>query len=145
MAAAAGAEMDPKSPEVMTAFYQRLYPFKTVYTWLSHSYSSADTNSGGNTTTNGGAKIVPAWTHREFAFTLQNDAYLRYMSFDDAAGLKAQVIKLVPQRFEVGAIYNAKVYPSHYSHIFIFTNIFSRHANPIPITSRHSRMSYKIK
>jgi DNA primase small subunit len=115
MAAAAGTTMDPKSPEVMTAFYQRLYPFKTVYTWLSHSYSPADTNDGGNTTTDGGRptpKIVPAWTHREFAFTLQNDAYLRYMSFDDAAGLKAQVLRLVPQRFEVGAIYNAKVHPS---------------------------------
>jgi DNA primase small subunit len=115
MAAAAGAEMDPKSPEVMAAFYQRLYPFKTVYTWLSHSYSPTDTTDGGNTTTNGGGptpKIVPAWTHREFAFTLQNDAYLRYMSFDDAAGLKAQVLKLIPQRFEVGAIYNAKVHAS---------------------------------
>ncbi|KIM26697.1 hypothetical protein M408DRAFT_330457 [Serendipita vermifera MAFF 305830] len=101
--------LDPKSPEVMTSFYQRLYPFKTVFTWLSHSVSNpGGTNDG--TTGNGlsGRGPVPAWTHREFAFTLQNDAYLRYLSFNDADELKKQVIKLVPQRFEVGAIYNAK-------------------------------------
>ncbi|KIM26692.1 hypothetical protein M408DRAFT_72300, partial [Serendipita vermifera MAFF 305830] len=44
---------------------------------------------------------------REFAYTLQNDAHLRYLSFNDADELKEQVIKPVLQQFEVGAIYNA--------------------------------------
>ena len=127
-----GAELDPKLPEVMTAFYQSLYPFKAIYSWLSHSYSPGNAQggpaSGANGTTGGSAvggsgtgpipKTVPAWTHREFAFTLQNDAYLRYLSFDDAAGLKQQVLKLVPQRFEIGAIYNARV--CHLFPVFVF-------------------------
>lgn len=105
-------ELDPKSPEVMTSFYQRLFPFKALHTWLSHSVSNpvgTTDNAGGIGNSTLGKGPVPAWTHREFAFTLQNDAYLRYLSFNDAEELKRQVLKLVPQRFEIGAIYNARV------------------------------------
>ena len=80
-------------------------------------------NNGGNAINAKLPTIVPAWTHREFAFTLQNDAYLRYLSFNDADELKRQVLKLVPQRFEVGAIYNAKVpciHPKNYLSISLF-------------------------
>lgn len=54
-------------PEVMLAFYQRLFPFRYLYQWLNHA-------------------IQPTldFGHREFAFTLQNDAYLRYQSFATA-------------------------------------------------------------
>ena len=48
----------------MTAFYQRLFPFRFVFQWLNHS-----------------AKPSNDFSYREFAFTLQNDAYLRYQSF----------------------------------------------------------------
>ena len=96
-------QSDPKSPEVMSAFYNRLYPFKTLFTWLSHTpvpISSKDAVSPKSGTT---------WTHREFAFTLQSDAYLRYNSFQDVDELKKQILKLIPSRFEIGAVYNARV------------------------------------
>jgi DNA primase small subunit len=48
------------------------------------------------------------FTHREFAFTLQNDAYLRYNSFTTAEDLKRDVIRLCPSRFEIGPVYSAK-------------------------------------
>ena len=48
----------------MRAFYQRLFPFRYLFQWLNHS--PLPTND---------------FKHREFAFTLQNDAYLRYQSF----------------------------------------------------------------
>lgn len=51
-------------PEVMLAFYQRLFPFRYLFQWLNHS--PVPSNDFG---------------HREFAFTLQNDAYLRYQAF----------------------------------------------------------------
>ncbi|KAI5308193.1 hypothetical protein KEM55_006325 [Ascosphaera atra] len=50
--------------EMMFAFYQRLFPFNTLFQWLNH-----------------GVKSSPDFGNREFAFTLQNDAYLRYQSF----------------------------------------------------------------
>ena len=53
--------------DVMRAFYQRLFPFRYLFQWLNHSPSP--TND---------------FAHREFAFPLPNDAYLRYQSFPSA-------------------------------------------------------------
>ncbi|KAH0826589.1 prim-pol domain-containing protein [Lanmaoa asiatica] len=79
------------SPEVMLQFYRMLYPFKSIFTWLNHEH-------------------VPTklFTHREFAFTLQGDVYLRYHSFNTAEDLKKQVLALNPTRFEIGPVYSAK-------------------------------------
>jgi len=54
-------------PEVMRAFYQRLFPFRYLFQWLNHS-----------------ASPTSDFMNREFAFTLPNDAYLRYQSFPTA-------------------------------------------------------------
>ncbi|KAI9816578.1 MAG: hypothetical protein M1827_001710 [Pycnora praestabilis] len=75
-------------PEVMYAFYQRLFPFRYLFQWLNHS-PSPSTDFG----------------HREFAFTLQNDAYLRYQAFPTADLLRKDVLRLNPSRFEIGPVY----------------------------------------
>ncbi|KAG8760585.1 hypothetical protein FRC14_002587 [Serendipita sp. 396] len=90
------------TPEIMLAFYSRLYPFKSIFTWLSHSHVPSTAKDAPAT------RIGPSWTNREFAFTLKGDVYIRYNSFQDVEEFKKQVIKLNPERFEVGAIYNAK-------------------------------------
>lgn len=83
---------EPTTPDLMLAFYRRLYPFKSIFTWLNHEH-------------------VPTklFTHREFAFTLQGDVYLRYNSFSNAEELKKQVCTLNPTRFEIGPVYSARV------------------------------------
>ena len=48
----------------MLAFYQRLFPFRPLFQWLNHS-----------------AKPSNDFAHREFAFTLSSDAYVRYQSY----------------------------------------------------------------
>ncbi|KAM4057927.1 DNA primase small subunit [Hirsutella rhossiliensis] len=77
-------------PEVMRSFYQRLFPWRHLFHWLNHSPSP--TND---------------FAHREFAFTLPNDAYLRYQSFPTADLLRKDVLRLMPSRFEIGPVYSA--------------------------------------
>lgn len=83
---------DGLSPEAMLAFYQRLYPFKSIFHWLNHEPAPAR-----------------LFVNREFAFTLQGDVYLRYNSFANADELKKQVCALNPTRFEIGPMYSARV------------------------------------
>ena len=76
----------------MLTFYRRLYPFKSIYNWLNHEHTPSR-----------------LFTHREFAFTLPGDTYLRYNSFTTAEELKNQVCQLNPSRFEIGPVYSARV------------------------------------
>ncbi|KAL9063422.1 MAG: hypothetical protein Q9161_009473 [Pseudevernia consocians] len=75
-------------PEVMLAFYQRLFPFRYLFQWLNHSIKPSND-----------------FAHREFAFTLQNDAYLRYQSFATGDLLRKDILRLNPSRFEIGPVY----------------------------------------
>lgn len=79
-------------PMALLAYYRRLLPFRSLYTWLNHD-----------------AVTTRNFTNREFAFTLQNDAYLRYQSFASWDEWKKEVCRLNPSRFEIGPVYSAKV------------------------------------
>ncbi|KAJ4312373.1 p48 polypeptide of DNA primase [Neodidymelliopsis sp. IMI 364377] len=76
-------------PEIMRAFYQRLFPFRYLFQWLNHSPTPSND-----------------FAHREFAFTLPNDVYLRYQSFPTADLLRKQCIQMLPSRFEIGPVYS---------------------------------------
>ncbi|GAA5848835.1 hypothetical protein JCM3766R1_003335, partial [Sporobolomyces carnicolor] len=82
---------DLSNPMVMKNYYNKLLPWKAMFTWLNHSH-------------------VPTrqFTHREFALTLANDAYLRYQSFSNADELKAEMLRLGPSRFEIGPMYSGR-------------------------------------
>lgn len=49
------------------------------------------------------------WTHREFAFTIENDVYIRYNSFNTAYDFQKEVLRLTPSRFEIGPQYTHRV------------------------------------
>ncbi len=72
-------------------YYRTLYPFDSIFAWLNHQQTPAR-----------------LFTHREFAFTLQGDMYLRYNSFANAAEFKKSVEQLKPVRFEIGSVYSAR-------------------------------------
>ncbi|GAA5824304.1 hypothetical protein JCM11251_001603 [Rhodosporidiobolus azoricus] len=82
---------DLSNPMVMRTYYSRLFPFKQLFLWLNQAHAP-----------------TKQWTHREFAFTLQNDAYLRYQSFNTAEDLRAEIIRLNPSRFEIGPEYSGR-------------------------------------
>ncbi|TVY78329.1 DNA primase small subunit [Lachnellula suecica] len=83
-----GSGSKPSDSDVMRSFYQRLFPWRHLFQWLNHS-PTPSTDFG----------------HREFAFTLQNDAYLRYQSFPTSDLLRKDVLRLMPSRFEIGPVY----------------------------------------
>jgi DNA primase small subunit len=85
-AAVGGNQTDENT---MRQFYQRLFPFRFLFQWLNHS--AAPSND---------------FAHREFAFTLPNDAYLRYQSFPSADLLRKQCMQQIPSRFEIGPVYS---------------------------------------
>ena len=75
-------------PTIMLQFYSRLFPFRTLFQWLNHS-----------------PKPGPDFGNREFAFTLSNDAYLRYQSYPTHDLLRKDILRLNPSRFEIGPVY----------------------------------------
>ncbi|KAI5292443.1 hypothetical protein KEM52_006354, partial [Ascosphaera acerosa] len=89
-AAAAPPQQPHVTTELMLAFYQRLFPFNTLHQWLNH-----------------GVRPSPDFTNREFALTLQNDAYLRYQSYTTPDHLRRDILRLNPSRFEIGPVYSA--------------------------------------
>ncbi|KAL5323338.1 hypothetical protein ACEPPN_007872 [Leptodophora sp. 'Broadleaf-Isolate-01'] len=84
-----GPSSRASDPEVMRSFYQRLFPWRYLFQWLNHSPTPSND-----------------FGHREFAFTLQNDAYLRYQAFPTSDLLRKDVLRLMPSRFEIGPVYS---------------------------------------
>lgn len=95
------------------AFYKYLLPWKSLYTWLNRTYTAPAPVTGPSSysPSTSSSSAPPAsrnFTHRELAFTLHNEAYLRYNSFSTPEELKREVCRLNPARFEIGPVYSAK-------------------------------------
>ncbi|KAL3900240.1 MAG: hypothetical protein SGCHY_001487, partial [Lobulomycetales sp.] len=77
----------------LSLFYSHFYPTAQVMRWLDSPDGS------------GSASYLK---HREFSFTLPNDAYLRYHSYLDAESLRTDLVKKLPIKIDIGAVYNAE-------------------------------------
>ncbi|KAG7660881.1 PRI1 [[Candida] subhashii] len=82
----------------MIFYYQRLFPFRQIFQWLSHS-----------------PKPTQDFTMREFAYEYRSGAYSRYNSFSTLDDFKKSVILANPTRFEIGAKYN--INPNQRKHV----------------------------
>jgi len=49
------------------------------------------------------------FSHREFSFTLEDDIYVRYQSYDSRAALEEGIKKATPYKIDIGAIFSVKV------------------------------------
>ena len=45
--------------------------------------------------------------HREFSFTTGDDVYIRYLSYEDAAAFKKDLVTKLPHKIDIGAIFSA--------------------------------------
>ncbi|XP_078287520.1 DNA primase small subunit [Rhinoraja longicauda] len=85
-------------PDLLPVYYRRLFPFPQYFRWLSY---------GG----------VPKnyFQNREFSFTLKDDIYVRYQSFNNQNELEKEMQKMVPHKIDLGAVYSHK--PSQHNSV----------------------------
>lgn len=50
-----------------------------------------------------------SFSNREFSFTLEDDVYVRYQSYDSCTALKEGIRKNCPYKIDIGAIFNHRV------------------------------------
>eukprot|EP00088_Acartia_fossae_P045308 TRINITY_DN4870_c0_g1_i6.p1 TRINITY_DN4870_c0_g1~~TRINITY_DN4870_c0_g1_i6.p1 ORF type:complete len:410 (-),score=113.21 TRINITY_DN4870_c0_g1_i6:728-1957(-) len=83
--------MDNFSSELLAQYYKRLFPYSHFVQWLS--YGNVDKNY---------------LAHREFSFTLEDDIYMRYLTFTNQAEFEAAMKKKNPCKIDIGAVYNGR-------------------------------------
>jgi len=97
------------SPELLSQYYSRLFPFTLLTQWLSYSTSALqqDPTSNENNNCNNGSKLL---SHREFSFTIEpmpgEEIYIRYQSFKSQSELSSAVLKRQPRKIDIGAVFS---------------------------------------
>eukprot|EP00934_Nitzschia_sp_Nitz4_P001497 Nitzschia sp. Nitz4//scaffold9_size221794//59097//60577//NITZ4_001334-RA/size221794-snap-gene-0.94-mRNA-1//1//CDS//3329560965//1497//frame0 len=83
------------SPELLSMYYSRLFPFEFMYQWLSYDPLG---------------KNPQTFSRREFSFTLEpspgDEIYIRYQSYSSEDELKAAIMKRQPRKIDIGAVFN---------------------------------------
>ena len=82
------------SPELLSMYYSRLFPYHFIYDWLCYDPTSKSTEK--------------LFHRREFSFTIQvngEEMYLRYQSFSNQKDFQAAVLNKKPMKIDIGAVF----------------------------------------
>ncbi|CAF1075486.1 unnamed protein product [Adineta steineri] len=82
----------PVTPWNLAIYYRRIFPSHIYCKWLAYGEPAA----------------CPQFSQREFSFTLENDVYRRYLSFSNHIEFEKELIKMCPEKIDIGAVYSAK-------------------------------------
>ncbi|TVU45644.1 hypothetical protein EJB05_05135 [Eragrostis curvula] len=81
--------------DYLRVYYGKLFPYGDFFKWLS--YGNDGKHPGCDQSYVG---------RREFSFTLENDIYLRFQSFDSAAELESSIKEKCPFKIDIGPVYS---------------------------------------
>ncbi|CAH9124861.1 unnamed protein product [Cuscuta epithymum] len=95
-----GQEQDNSFPDgfnsnYLKVYYGKLFPYVDMFKWLS--YGNDGKHPGCDQSYFG---------RREFSFTLDNNIYLRFQSFNNAYDLEKSIKEKCPFKIDIGAVYN---------------------------------------
>lgn len=76
---------------LLRIYYKRLFPHQLLQKWLA--YEENETS---------------IFKNREISFTLENDIYMRYLSYGSLAEFEKDIIAKVPEKIDIGAVYNVE-------------------------------------
>lgn len=76
--------------EHLSAYYSHIFPVKALFRWLGYSNDRVYLQN------------------REFSFTLMDDIYIRYLSFENVHAFLSRIAKDVPSKIDIGAVYNSR-------------------------------------
>eukprot|EP00238_Polyblepharides_amylifera_P001550 CAMPEP_0196572328 /NCGR_PEP_ID=MMETSP1081-20130531/2400_1 /TAXON_ID=36882 /ORGANISM="Pyramimonas amylifera, Strain CCMP720" /LENGTH=457 /DNA_ID=CAMNT_0041889611 /DNA_START=32 /DNA_END=1405 /DNA_ORIENTATION=+ len=81
--------------DMMPLYYSRIFPTSAVHAWLAYGNDKKHPQADGS-----------FFQRREFCFTLEGDIFVRYQSFKDAAELHKALRDKVPEKIDLGPVYN---------------------------------------
>lgn len=87
------------------SYYQDYFPADLLVRWLSYSFQHNK----------------HLFERRELSFTLDNEVYVRYQSFESAEDIRKVLIQKLPVKIDIGAVYNYP--PSSQSLVTLFTPV----------------------
>ncbi|XP_059276334.1 uncharacterized protein LOC132030639 [Lycium ferocissimum] len=104
---------DGFNADYLKAYYGKFFPYVDMFKWLSYG------NDGKH----------PGCDHsyfgrREFSFTLDNDIYLRFQSFNTASELENAIKEKCPFKIDIGPVYSVDVRSQH-AYSQVGDNIFT--------------------
>lgn len=82
------------SEELLRMYYDRIFPVNLMCRWLS--YGTMNEEAAGQNLLH----------RRELSFTTGDDVYIRYLSYDDAAAFKKDLVAKLPFKIDIGAIFS---------------------------------------
>lgn len=100
------------SPELLSMYYSRLFPYHLLYSWLSYDPSTSNPGNSGSNNISGKqiASTTTTFPRREFSMTIEptpgNEVYIRYQSFLTQDDLTSAIQKRRPTKIDIGAVFN---------------------------------------
>uniref|UniRef100_A0A452YXQ7 DNA primase n=1 Tax=Aegilops tauschii subsp. strangulata TaxID=200361 RepID=A0A452YXQ7_AEGTS len=91
----AAAVPDGFNADYLRIYYGKLFPYGDFFKWLA--YGNDAKHPGCDQSYIG---------RRELSFTLENDIYLRFQSFDSAAELETSIKEKCPFKIDIGPVYS---------------------------------------
>lgn len=87
------------STNLLKLYYDRLFPYREMYKWLCYGNDSEKIKDN---------PLIENdyFLKKEFSFTIENDIYIRYLSFKNQKEMMENIKKYNPHKIDIGALYN---------------------------------------